>query len=80
MATYAVNLCDLSRCDLSALPVSPAFNQTALLLQDFVRQPGTVVQTNRHLVDSGDPRSAVFKLKVPSGRTNDWGQTGICVP
>ncbi len=28
----------------------------------------------------GDPRGAVVKLKVPSGRTNDWGQTGICVP
>ena len=29
---------------------------------------------------SGDPRGAVVKLKVPSGRTNDWGHTGICVP
>ena len=28
----------------------------------------------------GDPRGATVKLKVPSGRTNDWGQTGICVP
>lgn len=28
----------------------------------------------------GDPRGAVVKLKVPSGRTNDWGQTGVCVP
>ena len=28
----------------------------------------------------GDPRGAVVKLKVPSGRYNDWGQTGICVP
>lgn len=28
----------------------------------------------------GDPRGAVLKLKVPSGRTNDWGRTGICVP
>ena len=27
-----------------------------------------------------DPRGAVLKLRVPSGRTNDWGQTGICVP
>ena len=31
-------------------------------------------------VFSGDPRGAVVKLRVPSGRTNDWGQTGICVP
>ena len=29
---------------------------------------------------SGDPRGAVVKLKVPSGRTDDWGQTGLCVP
>lgn len=28
----------------------------------------------------GDPRGAVLKLKVPSGRTNDWGRTGVCVP
>jgi len=31
-------------------------------------------------VFSGDPRGAVVKLTVPSGRTNDWGQMGICVP
>jgi hypothetical protein len=31
-------------------------------------------------VFSGDPRGAVVKIKVPSGRTNDWGQQGICVP
>ena len=29
---------------------------------------------------SGDPREAVLKLRLPSGRTNDWGQTGFCVP
>jgi hypothetical protein len=28
----------------------------------------------------GDPRGAVVKLKVPSGRTNDWGRVGVCVP
>jgi hypothetical protein len=31
-------------------------------------------------VFSGDPRGVTVKLKVPSGRTNDWGGTGICVP
>mgnify|MGYP001566860551 CR=1 FL=1 len=31
-------------------------------------------------VFQGDPRGAVLKLRVPSGRTNDGGQTGICVP
>ena len=29
---------------------------------------------------SGDPRGAVLKLQVPSGRTNDWGREGVCVP
>ncbi len=31
-------------------------------------------------VFNGDPRGAVLKIKVPSGRTNDWGRDGICVP
>lgn len=29
---------------------------------------------------SGDPRGCTVKLTVPSGRTNDWGREGICVP
>jgi hypothetical protein len=29
---------------------------------------------------SGDPRGACVKLEVPSGFTDDWGQTGLCVP
>lgn len=28
----------------------------------------------------GDPRGAAVKLVLPSGRTNDWGQEGYCVP
>ena len=28
----------------------------------------------------GDPRGAILKLKVPSGRTNDGGREGVCVP
>lgn len=32
------------------------------------------------VVFSGDPRGSSIKVKVPSGRTNDWGQEGICVP
>lgn len=31
-------------------------------------------------VFQGDPRGAVVKLRVPSGKTDDWGQTGLCVP
>ncbi len=28
----------------------------------------------------GDPRGATIKLVMPDNRTDDWGQTGICVP
>lgn len=28
----------------------------------------------------GDPRGCVFKLKLPSGQTNDFGREGWCVP
>lgn len=28
----------------------------------------------------GDPRGSTIKITVPSGRTNDWGKEGICVP
>lgn len=28
----------------------------------------------------GDPRGACVKLKVPSGRTDDGGRIGLCVP
>jgi hypothetical protein len=28
----------------------------------------------------GDPRGHTIKLVVPSGKTDDWGGTGICVP
>lgn len=28
----------------------------------------------------GDPRGCTVKLQMPSGRTNDWGGEGICVP
>lgn len=31
-------------------------------------------------VFQGDPRGAVVKLRVPSGKTDDWGRTGVCVP
>ena len=32
------------------------------------------------VVFSGDPRGCTVKVTVPSGRTNDWGKEGICVP
>jgi len=28
----------------------------------------------------GDPRGATVKLRVPSGRTTDFGQTGVAIP
>jgi hypothetical protein len=31
-------------------------------------------------VFSGDPRGCTVKVVVPSGKTNDWGKEGICVP
>ena len=35
---------------------------------------------NVSAVFDGDPRGACVKLRVPSGRTDDSGQIGICVP
>jgi uncharacterized protein YukE len=32
------------------------------------------------VIFSGDPRGATVKITVPSGRTDDWGHEGICVP
>lgn len=29
---------------------------------------------------NGDPRGAAIKLKLPSGKVNDWGNEGFCVP
>ena len=29
---------------------------------------------------SGDPRGATVKVLLPSGKTNDWGHEGYCVP
>jgi hypothetical protein len=31
-------------------------------------------------VFSGDPRGCTVKLRLPSGRTNDFAGTGLCVP
>ncbi len=32
------------------------------------------------VVFSGDPRGATVKITLPSGKTNDWGREGYCVP
>lgn len=31
-------------------------------------------------VFSGDPRGCTVKIQVPSGKTDDWGKEGVCVP
>jgi len=31
-------------------------------------------------VFQGDPRGACVKIKVPSGKYDDWGREGVCVP
>ena len=32
------------------------------------------------VIFQGDPRGCTVKVTVPSGKTNDWGKEGICVP
>jgi hypothetical protein len=32
------------------------------------------------VIFQGDPRGCTLKITVPSGRTNDFGKEGICVP
>lgn len=32
------------------------------------------------VVVSGDPRGCCVRLVLPSGKTNDWGREGWCVP
>ena len=40
----------------------------------------TACGTDFGVIFQSDPRGACVKIKVPSGKTNDWGQAGICVP
>ena len=51
-------------------PSCRAEDRITTLLQPFNVKPGF----------QGDPRGNCVKLEVPSGRTNDWGREGICVP
>lgn len=45
-----------------------------------IRTICTAIHPECKPVFSGDPRGATVKLVLPSGKTNDWGGTGICVP
>ena len=46
----------------------------------LVRSECEGVEPPMEPVFSGDPRGHTVKLRVPSGRTDDWGREGICVP
>lgn len=39
-----------------------------------------IMPTGFRAVLQGDPRGCVLKVAVPSGRTNDGGREGICIP
>lgn len=52
-----------------------------MLLESDVRQYGPDAPLRVFVpIFQGDPRGATVKIRVPSGKTGDWGQTGICVP
>lgn len=64
--------CSYSWASTEAYETATARKEKAVaaLLQPF----GIDVEFQR------DPRGAAIKLKLPSGRTNDWGGEGYCVP
>lgn len=62
-------------CDGELTPLEEASDQTS---RDVIRN--VCAATGCEAIFSGDPRGACVKLKVPSGRTDDWAKTGICVP
>lgn len=39
-----------------------------------------IVPAGGGVVFGGDPRGCTVKITVPSGKTDDWGEDGICVP
>jgi hypothetical protein len=41
---------------------------------------GCVSRAFQTVSRGGDPRGCTVKLKVPSGRTDDFGGTDLCVP
>ena len=49
-------------------------------LEDLIRRKCQELGPLFSPIFGGDPRGATIKIKVPSGRTNDWGKEGICVP
>lgn len=50
------------------------------LIERRIRQLCTELGPDFEPIFDGDPRGNTVKVKVPSGRTNDWGKEGICVP
>ena len=51
-------------------PQCRAQDRITAILKPFNVQP----------VFQGDPRGCCVKLAVPSGKTDDWGREGLCVP
>jgi hypothetical protein len=49
-------------------------------LEDLIRRKCQELGEGFVPVFGGDPRGNTIKIKVPSGRTNDWGGEGISVP
>lgn len=67
---YAVWLCNRNTTDYE--------DQKCGMARDGIER--LCAQYNMTPKFSQDPRGACVKIKVPSGKTNDWGQKGICVP
>ena len=49
----------------------------SMRLEEIARR---AVPAGFEVLTQGDPRGAFLKITVPSGRTNDWGRVGVCVP
>ena len=68
---YAVHQCNVG---------SPTPKQRRLYLRAFTKLNAALAGVGASVTSHGDPRGCVVKLRVKSGRTNDMGQEGICVP
>jgi hypothetical protein len=67
---------------LSAEACNRELKDTELLDRIHATKQLIAIGENNHFMPcfSSDPRGATVKLKVPSGKTNDWGEVGVCVP
>ena len=75
--------CGCPECATGALVGSQHHEVTRISVQEHQTKARVRALCQGHgltPVFNGDPRGAVLKLTVPSGRTNDWGREGVCVP